>query len=115
MGHGRPGGMPESSAGQVSVPGVAAPAPGQAIRVTVAGHPVAVFNEEAKLYAVGALCTHVGGPLDQGPVTNHTVQCPWHGSEFDLASGHVVRGPAKTPLACFRVSVEGTGLVFERL
>ncbi len=107
--------MPEPETHRVTVAATAAPGPGQALRVTVAGQPVAVFNQAGKLYAVGALCTHVGGPLDRGTVTGHTVRCPLHGSVFDLESGQVLQGPARTPIPVYRVSVEGTGLVFERV
>lgn len=89
------------------------PEPGHAIRVTVEGKPVAVFNVGSGLVAIDARCTHVGGPLDRGPVTGGTVTCPLHGSQFDLASGQVVRGPATQPVRAYRVRADTGGLVLE--
>ena len=39
----------------------------------------------------------MGGPLNEGKREGNIVTCPWHGSQFDLCSGKVVRGPASTP------------------
>lgn len=97
----------------MKVAGVKAPELGKAIRVTVDGAEVAVFNVGGHLFGVGAKCTHVGGPLDQGPVSGTTVTCPWHGSQFDLRTGAVVRGPAARPLKSYRVRAEADGLDIE--
>jgi nitrite reductase/ring-hydroxylating ferredoxin subunit len=43
---------------------------------------------------MAAVCSHAGGPLDEGCVVGGALQCPWHRSEFALSDGHVVRGPA---------------------
>ena len=93
--------------------GVKPPEPGQAIRVTVDGTAVAVFNVGGTLLAVDARCTHVGGPLDRGPVTGTIVTCPLHGSQFDLRTGAVVRGPASRPVKSYRVRVEADGLALD--
>lgn len=90
--------------------GVHPPEPGKAIRVQVDGSPVAIFNVGGQLLAVDARCTHVGGPLDQGRVTGDTVTCPLHGSQFNLRTGAVTRGPAVRPLRVYRARVEGTGM-----
>ena len=89
------------------------PDPGKAIRVTVDGSPVAVFNVGGDLLAVAAKCTHVGGPIEGGRVTGTTVACPWHGSQFELRTGAVVRGPAVQPLKSYRVRAEADGLVID--
>ena len=81
--------------------------------MTADGLAVAVFNVGGKLYCLGANCTHVGGPLEEGTVTGTEVTCPWHGSKFNLETGHVVRGPAVRPEACYRVRAEGGGLLLE--
>lgn len=92
------------------VPGVAPPAAGAALRVTVDGRPVAVFNLGGSLHAIDAACTHVGGPLEKGKVHDGTVTCPWHGSVFNLANGSVVHGPASRPVRAYTVVVDGDGL-----
>ena len=52
-------------------------------------------------------CTHRGGSLAGGVMICGTVQCPWHGSQFDVASGAVKAGPAKEGIATFAVAVKG--------
>jgi len=94
----------------VKVLGAKSPEPGKALRVTVDGGPVAVFNVGGTLFGVGAKCTHVGGPLDQGTVSGATVTCPWHGSQFNLETGAVVRAPAVRPVTSYRVRAEADGL-----
>lgn len=95
------------------VEGAAAPAPGRSIRVHADGNTIAVFNVGGRLFGVGAKCTHVGGPLDQGPLSGTIVTCPWHGSQFDLETGAVKRGPAMKPVRAYRVRAEDSALVIE--
>ncbi len=95
------------------VSGVAQPEPGHSIRIVADGTPVAVFNLGGRLLAVSARCTHVGGPLDRGTVTGEIVTCPLHGSQFDLTSGKVVRGPATQAVRAYRVRVDSGDLVLE--
>lgn len=97
----------------IHVPGATPPPEGKSVRVLAGGKPVAVFNVGGKLFAIGAVCTHVGGPLEKGPVADGKVTCPLHGSQFELATGHVVRGPAQRPTPAYRVRADGEGLVLE--
>ena len=56
---------------------------------------LAVIREGDRILALHAQCAHAGGPLAEGTVVDgDRLQCPWHGSRFKLADGHVVRGPA---------------------
>lgn len=48
---------------------------------------VAVFRHEGHWYAIDAMCAHQGGPLAQGLVRDGCVTCPWHGWQYDLATG----------------------------
>jgi nitrite reductase/ring-hydroxylating ferredoxin subunit/uncharacterized membrane protein len=48
-------------------------------------------------------CTHRGGSLAGGVMICGTVQCPWHGSQFDVRSGAVKSGPARQPIRTYRV------------
>jgi nitrite reductase/ring-hydroxylating ferredoxin subunit len=68
---------------------------------------VAVFSVAGRLCATQAACTHRGGPLNEGGLDGSTVTCPWHGSQFDVCTGAVVRGPAREPLKTYRVEVQG--------
>jgi nitrite reductase/ring-hydroxylating ferredoxin subunit len=68
---------------------------------------VAVFNVDGKLCATQNECTHRQGPLNEGELDGSTVTCPLHGSQFDVSTGAVLRGPATEPLKTYRVLVEG--------
>jgi nitrite reductase/ring-hydroxylating ferredoxin subunit/uncharacterized membrane protein len=64
-------------------------------RVVRADHTeILLVREGNRLHALWASCTHEGGPLAEGSFADGCVTCPWHGSTFRLADGHVVRGPA---------------------
>ena len=54
--------------------------------------------------------THRGGPLSQGEVGATTVTCLWHGAQFDLRTGNVVRPPAPEGVASYKVLVEEGGI-----
>lgn len=48
---------------------------------------VAVFRHEGNWFAIDAMCSHQGGPLAEGTVKDGCVTCPWHGWQYDLATG----------------------------
>ena len=54
---------------------------------------LAVVREGDRILAVHAQCAHAGGPLAEGSLVGDAIECPWHGSRYRLADGHVVRGP----------------------
>jgi nitrite reductase/ring-hydroxylating ferredoxin subunit/uncharacterized membrane protein len=56
-------------------------------------------------------CTHKGGPLSDGALICGVVQCPWHGSQFHVATGAIEHGPAEQPIATF-TAFERDGRVF---
>jgi nitrite reductase/ring-hydroxylating ferredoxin subunit len=64
--------------------------------VEVDGVRIALVRRGDLVYAMAAVCSHAGGPLDQGELCDSALRCPWHGSEFALYDGSVVRGPAAT-------------------
>jgi nitrite reductase (NADH) small subunit len=69
-------------------------APGTIKELQVEGKPVAVANVEGKFYAISNTCLHRGGPLGQGPLEGKIVTCPWHGWEYDVATGKISQNPA---------------------
>ncbi len=87
--------------------------PGSAISVEVDGRTIAVFNVDGRLYAIDGACTHRGGPLAEGDVEGHVVTCPWHGGQFDLEAGNVLRPPPMRPVAAYRVVLEGDSVKLE--
>jgi nitrite reductase/ring-hydroxylating ferredoxin subunit/uncharacterized membrane protein len=75
-------------------------------RVVRAGDTeVLLVREGNRLHALWASCTHEGGPLAEGSFADGCVTCPWHGSTFRLADGHVVRGPAAASQPVFETRV----------
>ena len=58
-------------------------------------------------FAIGATCTHYGGPLVEGVIEDGAIRCPWHHACFSVRTGEALRAPALSPLACY--PVERTG------
>lgn len=61
--------------------------PGTAREVVVDEQLVALFNIGGELYAMDGICAHQGGPLGQGQIDAGVVTCPWHGWQYDVATG----------------------------
>jgi nitrite reductase/ring-hydroxylating ferredoxin subunit/uncharacterized membrane protein len=82
-------------------------AEGKPVRVEASGASVLLYKRNDRILAIGARCSHAGGPLEEGSVDRRacTVQCPWHGSVFRLDDGRVVHGPATSPQAAYDVRV----------
>jgi nitrite reductase/ring-hydroxylating ferredoxin subunit/uncharacterized membrane protein/hemerythrin superfamily protein len=64
---------------------------------------VVLVRHRGRVQAMGARCSHMGGPLDQGWVLNGTLVCPWHGSRYDLESGWPTSGPSTCPQPRYEV------------
>ncbi len=71
---------------------------------------ISIANVGGQFYAFPNKCTHLGGPVGRGKLTVYVVQCPWHGSKFDVRTGAVVGPPAQTPLKTFMVKVENNSI-----
>jgi len=69
------------------------------------GEAVIVVRRNEDLLAIGATCTHYGGPLAEGLFGGDTVRCPWHHACFDLRTGAPVRAPALNPIPCYEVAL----------
>jgi 3-phenylpropionate/trans-cinnamate dioxygenase ferredoxin subunit len=79
----------------------------------VEGTKVNVANANGHLYAFDDTCTHAGCSLAMGELDGTTVTCACHGSQFDVVSGAVLRGPAQSPVRSRMVQVDGEDLLTE--
>ena len=80
-------------------------AEGELRRVDADNVPVLLVRRHGVVCALAHTCSHLGGPLSEGKLDGDVVQCPWHGSRFDVRDGSVVDGPATFPQPCFDVRV----------
>jgi nitrite reductase/ring-hydroxylating ferredoxin subunit len=85
----------------------------QMMAVEVNGEKVCIANVEGRYYAIGNVCTHMGGPLAEGKIEGFEIQCPWHGSKFDIRTGNVVRPPAMRTEPTYEVKVEDNNILIK--
>ena len=79
----------------------------------VAGTNVNVANANGRLYAFDDTCTHMGCSLADGRLAGTVVTCACHGSQFDITSGAVIRGPAQRPVRSRAVQVKDDDLLVD--
>lgn len=85
-------------------------AEGEMSSYSVGDRTIAVANIEGDLHAFDDICTHQQCALSEGDLDGTIVECPCHGSQYDLMTGEVVRGPAPEPIDLFEVHEEGDAL-----
>src|SRR5438876_10469956 len=85
-------------------------ADGQMLLGHAFGEQVLVARRSDQLFAIGATCTHYGGPLAKGRMVDCTVRCPWHHAHFDLRTGEPIAAPALNDVACYKVEKRGERL-----
>ena len=89
--------------------------------VEIAGRTIGVFNVDGRFFALRNSCPHQGGPLCLGPTVGlvtgerpgqiryeregEILRCPWHGWEFDLATGRSVFDPTRTRVKSYPVEL----------
>jgi 3-phenylpropionate/trans-cinnamate dioxygenase ferredoxin subunit len=95
--------------------------PNQMKNVKLGNKEVLIANVNGAYYAIGNICTHMGGTLSKGALQGNIVTCPRHKAQFDLTTGKVVSHP-KVPLihpkisdqTVYKVKVEGTDILLEK-
>lgn len=85
--------------------------PGASVLGHVEGDAVLLARVGNDYFAIGASCSHYGGPLAEGVVDRDTVRCPWHHACFSLRTGDALRAPALSPLPCWIVTKEGQRII----
>jgi 3-phenylpropionate/trans-cinnamate dioxygenase ferredoxin subunit len=107
--------LPDTTGTSIPVCPLAALAPGQMRLVEHEGRKIGVFNCAGTLYAIEDRCSHDDGPLAEGEFDAEacTVECPRHGSLFDLTTGRPKTLPAYAPVQTFPIAVEDDTIVLE--
>ena len=80
-------------------------APGRSRRCVIDGHAVLVCNVGGDFYALADTCTHDRGPLGEGRLRGHLLECPRHGSRFDIRDGEPTTPPAMRSVATYAARV----------
>ena len=73
--------------------------------VEAGGRRIALCRTEEGWYAIDDLCTHDGGPLDQGELFGFEIECPRHGARYDIRTGRATRLPAVRPVRTYPTRV----------
>ncbi|SRR6266508_585698 len=64
-----------------------------------------LVRRDGRIFALANRCSHRGGPLHKGRITDGRVRCPWHPSTFSLQDGSILQGPA-TAQPCYQVRLQ---------
>ncbi len=80
---------------------------GAAMVVDAGGKRLALCNTGDGIFAIDDVCTHDGGPLDQGQLDGKEIECPRHGARFDVTTGRALCLPAVRPVRTYPVRIEG--------
>jgi 3-phenylpropionate/trans-cinnamate dioxygenase ferredoxin subunit len=75
--------------------------------VRVGDAPVGVTLIEGEYFAFADVCTHDDGPVAEGELDEHTIECPRHGARFDVRTGRALSLPAVVPIPVYAVKVDG--------
>ena len=74
---------------------------------------IALFNLGDRFYAIDDTCPHADGPLSEGSIEGEEVECPWHGSRFNIKTGQVTGPPAGENVTRYNVRVTGDDIEVE--
>jgi nitrite reductase/ring-hydroxylating ferredoxin subunit/uncharacterized membrane protein len=83
---------------------------GKPVKAKLGINQLVLVRQGERILALHDVCAHAGGPLNEGNVVDGTIECPWHASRYELANGHVVRGPSVYDQPAYEVRArEGGG------
>jgi nitrite reductase/ring-hydroxylating ferredoxin subunit len=82
---------------------------GSMLKAETNGKQIVLSMVEGKVYAIDEICTHKGGPLDEGELNGYDLKCPWHYAVFDVRNGKVSDATVwATNLNSYTVKVDET-------
>lgn len=73
----------------------------------IEGQSFALFRIADSYFAIDDVCSHDDGPVAEGEIDGHEIECPRHGARFDLSSGEALTLPAVTDIAAYPVRIQG--------
>jgi len=85
--------------------------PGDLKMVEVGDDQILLANVAGNIYACDNVCTHAFAPLSEGGLDEEQIECPLHGSVFNVATGEVIDPPAVENLRVFQVRIEGQDIL----
>jgi 3-phenylpropionate/trans-cinnamate dioxygenase ferredoxin component len=88
--------------------------PGQRLWYDFEEESVIIFNVDGTYYCIADLCTHDGGPLEDGELIGCEIECPRHGARFDIRDGRATQMPAITGIPIYAVKVENGDIYVEK-
>jgi nitrite reductase/ring-hydroxylating ferredoxin subunit len=84
---------------------------GRQFEASYDGEPIILANVSGQIYAYNWQCPHNQMLINGALLNGTTIACPWHGSQFDLNTGEVVRGPSSEPLKTYSVQAQGSDIL----
>ena len=87
---------------------------GGLLKVEADDEAIVLSMINGRIYAMDAVCSHEGGPLADGTLEGYEVECPWHGSKFDVRTGEVTNPPASEPEPTYEVKLEGSNILVKK-
>jgi nitrite reductase/ring-hydroxylating ferredoxin subunit len=86
---------------------------GSLLKIELHGKPIVLSMVNGKVYAIDAICSHEGGPLEEGTLDRYEIECPWHGSKFDVRTGEVKNPPADIPQVAYEVKSDNDKILIK--
>ena len=84
---------------------------GQLMGLEVDGEPICLARVNGEICAFTDNCTHISGPLNEGELNGEVLTCPWHGAQFNVRTGKVLRGPARQDIQTYSTRIEGQSIL----
>jgi 3-phenylpropionate/trans-cinnamate dioxygenase ferredoxin subunit len=84
---------------------------GERIIFEIGGEFIALFNIAGEYFAIADVCSHDDGPVAEGDLSGHEIECPRHGARFDLRTGEALSLPAVIDIPAYPVRIEGDDIL----
>ncbi len=81
--------------------------------VEIDGNYLALYNVEGQLFVTDDTCSHEEASLSDGFLEGYLIECPLHGSQFDVRTGEVLSLPAVQPIKTYAVQIEGDDVLVD--